>query len=189
MNPGWLFFNNITITRPMFGLEDQTFIDMLPLLVSFIVFALLMSYLLYKPIRNLLQNRSTRVEGDLSEAALSKASAAELKLMYEQKVRDIELERETILSEAHKQASDKRSQMLTEAKSEAQDVKDRAAKDIATEREQIKSAIVESIVEISADMAARLITSNIDKSAHDKLFAEALAELEATTAFKTDAVA
>jgi len=188
LNLGWLFLLNAD-SRPMFGLELQTFIDMIPLLVNFTIFALVMSWLLYKPVKKILQERANRVEGDLNDAALSKASASELKAMYEQKVRDIEVERDSILSEARKQAGERRTQILEDAKQEAQGVKEKAAKDIASEREQIKSAVVEAIVDISADMAERLISTSLDKNAHEKLFAEAMAELEATTAFKTEAIA
>jgi F-type H+-transporting ATPase subunit b len=126
------------------------------------------------------------VFGELRDAEDKNLTASELKAKYEQKVSEIENERMSILDEARKQAGERRTQILNEAKAEAQDVKERASRDIASEREQIKSAVVEAIVDISADMASRLITTNIDKNAHDRLFAEALAELEATTAFSTN---
>jgi len=169
-------------------MDAQMFIDMLPNLINFAVLAGLMTLLLYFPVKKLLKARADRVEGEMNDAAISKASAAELKVHYEQKVRDIEKERTSILDEARKQANDRRSQILEDAKVEAQESKERAARDIATEKEQIKSEVYQAIVDISTDMAARLISVSIDKSAHDKLFSEAMAELEAT-AFKTDSVA
>jgi F-type H+-transporting ATPase subunit b len=174
--------------RSLFTLELQTFLDMGPNLLNFIIVAAFLSYLLYKPVRNLLRVRAERIANDLESAENSKLSAQELKTKYEQKVNEIEQERVSILDEARKQASERRSQILDEAKTEAQDVKERASRDVATEREQIKSAVVEAIVDISTDMAARLISTNIDKTAHDKLFAEALAELEATSTFGANTV-
>jgi len=184
-----LFLGNVVEWyRSLFALDADTFIGMIPNLFSFIVVAGFLTYLLYNPVRRVLKARADRIEGDLSSAEDSKLSAAQLKAKYEQKVSEIEQERVSILDEARKQAGERRTQILDEAKSEAQDVKERAARDIATEREQIKSAVVEAIVDISTDMAARLISTSIDKNAHDKLFAEAMEELEATTAFRADTV-
>jgi len=85
-------------------------------------------------------------------------------------------------------ANEKRLQILDEAKADAAAVKDKASRDVATELEQIKGAVHQSIVDISTEMAAKLIASTIDEKAHDTLFAEAMTELEATTAFKTETV-
>ncbi|MCL2386099.1 MAG: F0F1 ATP synthase subunit B [Defluviitaleaceae bacterium] len=191
MNPQFLFVLNSAIpdTRPLIDMDLQMFLDMVPNLVNFILIAVVMTYLLYKPVRKILQARADRVEGEMKDAALSKATAEELKAQYEQKVKEIETERATILDEARKLASEKRSQILDEAKAEAQDVKDRASRDVAFELEQTKGAVHQAIIDISTDMAAKLISATIDKDAHEKLFSEALAELEATTAFKTETVA
>jgi F-type H+-transporting ATPase subunit b len=170
-------------TRSLFSLDGQTFIDAVPNLLNFALLAAFMTYLLYKPVKRILQNRADRVEGDIKTAADNKASAEELKATYEQKVRDIEIERGAVLEETRKQANSRRDQILDEAKAEAQELKDRAARDIAAERDRVKTEVHQAIIDISADMAAKLVAVNIDKNAHDKLFAEAMAELEAT-AFK-----
>jgi F-type H+-transporting ATPase subunit b len=170
-------------------MDFQMFVDMLPNLLNFIAIAVLLTYLLYKPVRKILQVRADRVEGDMKDAALSKATAEELKTQYEQKVRDIETERAAILEEARVLASEKRDKMLETAKAEAADVKSRAERDIATEKEQIKGAVHQAIIDISTDMAAKLISATIDKAAHEKLFSEAMTELEATTAFRESATA
>ncbi|MCL1877977.1 MAG: F0F1 ATP synthase subunit B [Defluviitaleaceae bacterium] len=187
MNPLFL----ITVTpeyRGILNIDLQNFLDMVPNLVFFVLTVLLVTYLLYKPVRKILAARAERVEGDISDAALSKASAAELKAMYEKKVRDIEAERNEILDEARKLASERSAKMLDEAKTDAQDVKNRAARDVANELEQIKGMVHQSIVDISTDMAAKLIAATIDAKAHEKLFDEAMAELEATTAFNKESV-
>jgi F-type H+-transporting ATPase subunit b len=189
LNPQYLFLLNDGYRyRPLLDMDAQMFIDMLPNLLNFIFTAALLTYLLYKPVRKILQARADRIEGDMKDAALSKLSAEELKAKYEQNLKDIETERAAILEEARKLASEKREQILSEAKAEAQDVKDRANRDIATELEQIKGSVHQSIIDISTDMAAKLISVTIDKNAHEKLFSEAMAELETTHAFRTDSV-
>ena len=182
MNPQLFTFIGTT-SRPLFTLDMQTFLQMLPNFLNFVIVAALLSYLLYKPVKAILETRAARVAGEIEDAARDKATAAELKTQYEQKVRDIEVERGTLLEETRKQANSRRDQILDEAKAEAQELKDRAARDIAAERIRVKTEVHQAIIDISADMAAKLVAVNIDKNAHETLFAEAMAELEAT-AFK-----
>ena len=188
MNPLFLLITETPVSRGVLSLDFQNFLDMVPNLFNFVLTAVIVTYLLYKPVKKILAARAERVEGEMKDAALSKASAEELKAMYEKKVKDIEVERAEILDEARKLASEKRTQMLDDAKAEAQDVKDRAARDVASELEQIKGTVHKAIVDISTDMAAKLIAATVDAKAHEKLFDEAMVELEATTAFKNDAV-
>lgn len=169
-------FTNIALFR----LDDQTILDMIPNFVNFALLAAFMTYLLYKPVRKVLQNRADRVENDIQDAAKNKMSAEELRNSYEQKVKEIEHERGLVLEETRKQANTRRDQILDEAKVEAQDLKDRAHRDIAAERERVKLEVHQAIVDISTDMAAKLIEVTIDKNAHNKLFSEAMRELEAT---------
>jgi len=186
LNPQFLFILESGYRyRPILAMDLQTFIDMLPSLLNFIATVVLLTWLLYKPVRKILQARADRVEGEMKDAAMNKATAEELKTQYEQKVREIEKERNEILDEARKLANEKRDQIMEAAKAEAQDVKDRASRDVATELEQIKGTVHQAIIDISADMAAKLISATIDKTAHDRLFAEAMTELEATAAFKS----
>lgn len=187
LNPQFLTFLNGGLEfnryRPLLDMDLQMFLDMVPNLLNFAVTAILLSWLLYKPVKKVLQARADNVESDMKDAALSKKSAEELKQQYEQKVKEIEVERAAILDEARKLANEKREQILETAKSEAQEVKARAERDIETEKTQLKGAVHKAIIDISADMAAKLISATIDKNAHDKLFSEAMTELEATTAF------
>ena len=139
-----------------------------------------MRWLLYKPVKKILKNRADRVAQDLQDATEKSVKAQELYLEYEQKIKDIESERVAILDATRKQANDHRVAIVEAAKIEAQELKDRATRDINTERERVKEEVHQAIVEISTDMAEKLISVNIDKNAHSKLFAEAMADLEAT---------
>ena len=185
MNPQNILF---VLNAPLFGLEAATFVNMLPNLLSVALLAAIMTYLLYNPIKKILADRADKIAGDLKDAEDKNLSASELKLKYEQKVRDIELERADMIEAARKEAKERQAQIVDEAKAEATSLKERAAREIAQEKVRFKDAVHAAIIDISTDMAAKVIEATIDKSAHDKLFAEALAELE-TTVFQPDPVA
>lgn len=183
LSPQWLILLNAaepTESLPMFDLALQTFIQMIPNLVSFGLLAFIFAKFLYKPVKNILQKRADSIAADIRDAAESKASAAELQVMYEQKLRNIEVERNTILDEARKEATARLNQILGEAKTEAQITRDRAKRDISAEQERVKAEIHQAIIDISTNMAAKLVSAAIDQRTQDQLFAEAMDELEAT---------
>jgi len=180
LNPQGFVTNISILARSLFALDADTFILMVPNLFNFIVLAALMTYLLYNPIKKLLEDRANRVAGELKDAEDKNLSAGELKEKYEAKLKEIESERESILETARREAKERQHQILEEAKAEAKEVKERASKDIAIERERIKADVYNAIIEISTDMATKLISVNIDKNAHDRLFTEAMTELEST---------
>jgi len=175
-----LFVSTETTHLPMFDLVAQTFIQMGPYLISFGVLVFFFAKFLYKPVKDILRTRAETIEADIKDAAENKASAEELKTLYDQKLRDIEIERNAILDDARKEATVRLNQILGEAKTEAQITRERAKRDIATEQERVKTEIYQAIVDISTDMAAKLVSASIDQQTQDKLFAEAMDELEAT---------
>ena len=189
MNPQWLILFSTAeetgrlLNLPMFSLELQTFIQMIPPFLSFIILVFVFKRFLYKPVKNILQKRADNIAADIKSAADNKASAEELRALYEQKVRDIELERSAILEEARKEATARVNHILGEANAEAQITRDRAKRDIITERERVKAEVHQAIIDISTEMAAKLVAATIDQRNHDRLFAEAMDELE-TTAFR-----
>jgi len=179
LNPQLLFIlNSVPEYRELFSVDIQTFIDMIPPLVSFVVLVALLAFLLYKPVKKVLQARSERVMGELAEAEEKNATAYELKSQYEQKIRNIEQECSAMLNEARKQANVVRGEIINDAKIEAQEVRSRAANDVDFELNRVKGEVHHAIVDISAEMAEKLMTVTIDKSIHDSLFDEAMDELE-----------
>jgi F-type H+-transporting ATPase subunit b len=164
----------------MFDLVAQTFIQMGPYLLSFGVLVFFFTKFLYKPVKNILQKRAENIEADIKNAEENKISAAELKAEYDKRLLNIEAERAAILDEARREATARLNQIMGEAKAEAQITRERARRDIAAEQERVKAEIYQAIIDISTDMAAKLVSAAADKQTQDKLFAEAMDELNAT---------
>ena len=184
MNPQ-NFLSLLNSRAPMFAPDAETFANMLPNFLSVVLLAIVVTYLLFNPIKKILADRAEKIANELKEADDKNLSAGELKLKYEQKVRDIELERADVIEAARKEGKERQAQIVEEAKTEATGLKDRASREIAKEKERVKDAVHAAIIDISTDMAAKIIEATIDKDAHNKLFDEALAELE-TTVFQAD---
>jgi F-type H+-transporting ATPase subunit b len=183
MSQGFIFLLNAEPVPRLFDLDMQTFLQIVPHLFNFILLAVLLTFILYKPVRAFLHERADRIAKELEDAEGVRQSAVQLKEQYEQRLKNIEMERTTILDDARKQAMERHNLVMAEAKKDSEALKARAGLEIAAELDRVKDLVEQSIVEISAEMAGKLLKVTIDPAIHIRLFDEAMAELE-TTVFK-----
>ena len=162
----------------LFGLDQQTIIQIIAVFINVAFLAFALSKLLYNPVRNFLNNRAERIKSELETAKSEAETANNLKLEYETKLKNIELERTEILDEARKEAGERAARLLAEAKSESEALKARAREQAQAELERIEAGAKQAILEISSAMTEKLVAIAIDKQTHDRLFAETMAELE-----------
>jgi len=165
----------------VFGIDQTTLINIIANLINVAVLAAFLTYLLYKPVRNILNKRTNKIQGQLIQAEEELEKATELRRSYEQKLEEIEREREEILSEARKIAADSSRRMLAEAKKEADTIKERAAANVEMEWERAENNMRTAIIDVSAVMAEKFVSLAINKETHDKLFEETISDLEGMT--------
>ena len=184
MNPLFLFLlDSLPPELPpdrFFAMDSQTFISAAFNALGVILLGVILTKILYKPVRAFLHERTQRIQNQMDEARESRAAAGELRAKYDHQLKDIDVERTAILEEARKQANEQRTQILSTAKDEAKDLKDKAGMEIAAERERVRDEIHTAIIDISSEMAEKLLAATIDKNAHERLFADGLAELDRT---------
>lgn len=162
----------------MFGLDMVQVTSTAIMLFNVAVLAFVLSILLYNPVRNFMSNRSEKIRGIIEDTLSESESAKALKLEYEGKLREVNALGEQIIDEARKQAAEKARQIIAEAKSEADSLRTRASIDIEMERERVREEMKQAIIEISAAMTEKLVAVSIDRDAHERLFAQTMAELE-----------
>lgn len=145
------------------------------------VLALVLAFVLYKPIRKALQNRTERIQGELEHAAKEMTDAKEMKLLYEQKIQEIDREREEILAEARKLATDAGRRIVAEAKHDADNIRERANASVDAEWQRTQNEMRTAIIDVSAVMAEKFVKLAINKETHDRVFDETMSELEDMT--------
>ena len=162
----------------IFALDQQMFISVGIQLFNACILAAALSFILYRPVSNFIRKRADRVRAQLSHAEEDMSRASELRTRYEKKLEDIELERTEILESARRLAAEKSRRMLDEVEKEAVAVRARVAADIQKERERVNEEMKLYVIELSSIMAGKFLTAAIDSDTQDRLFAEAVAELE-----------
>jgi len=162
----------------VFGIDQQTLIQIVANIINVAALAAVLAYLLYRPVRNILNKRSSKIHGQLLQAEEELEKATELRRKYEQKMEDVEREREDILGEARKVAADSSRRLLADAKKEADSIRERAAANVEMEWERAENDMRTAIIDVSAVIAEKFVTLAINKETHDKLFEESISGLE-----------
>jgi len=147
-------------------------------LLNTCILCAVLSYLLYKPVKNMLASRKDKIENQISSAETQLAEATKMKALYEEKLKAVDKEKDIILSDARSKAVQREQEIIAEAKAEAEALKNRAMVDIQREQEKAKDEIKKQIIEVSSIMASRFVAASINQKEQDKLVNEVISDLE-----------
>lgn len=159
-------------------LDKQFVIQLCIQLINTGILCFALSKILYVPVLNYLKGRSERIAARLSNADNMLKQAEKLKAEYEEKLGNIDIEKNEILESARESAKKNSRQIISDARKEAVLIKNRAEKEIKNERAKVKDDIKQQIIEVSAEMSRRFVANSITPDEQEKLFEETVKELE-----------
>lgn len=140
-----------------------------------------LSYMLFNPVRNVLDKRKQKIAGELESAAKDKASAEALKAEYEKRLNEVSKEADAILEEARRKGRAREAEILEEARAEAARIVERGNREVELERKKALDDMKQEIVSIASLMAGKVIGANIDTRIQDSLIEETLKEMGEST--------
>ena len=152
MNLSGNTFVAIAADGRLFGLDPQLLFDAAVTAVNVFVLFLLLTFILFNPVRNMLKKRQDKITSDRENAENDKKEASALKAEYEAKLKDAHKEAEQILSDARKTAMHNETKIIDEAKAEAARI-------------------------VAAVMASKLVARSIDEKDSNALIEETLNEM------------
>lgn len=165
----------------LFDLDMQLVHDTILLAIAVFFLFLAMSYLLFNPVRKMLEDRKLKIRTELDDAAADKADAAALKVQYEEKLKDIDKEAEAILSEARQKALHNEAKIVEEAKEEAARIIARANEEALLEKKRVVDEMKQEMIAVAAAMASKVISANIDINIQNQLVDETIKEMGDST--------
>ena len=140
-----------------------------------------LSYLLFDPVRNVLEKRRQKIAGELAEAADNKKSAAAMKAEYEAKLKEVSKEADGILEEARRKAKIREAEIVEEARAEAARIIERAGREIELEKKKALDDMKQEIISIASVMAGKVVAASINTTVQDALIDETLKEMGEST--------
>ena len=157
----------------LFDLDFQLLFDSVSLGISVFFLFLIMSYFLFNPVRKLLQDRQEKIRQDIASAAQDKEDSAK----YEKRLKDVDKEAETILSEARQKALKNEAKIIADAKEEAARIIARAGEEAALEKKRAADEMKQEMISIASVMAGKVVAANIDTTIQNELVEETLKEM------------
>ena len=161
----------------LIGFDPQLLHDAVLTGINIFILFFALSYLLFNPVRDVLEKRKQKIAGELASAAEDKASAESMKAEYEAKLKDVNKEAESILETARRKAKAREEEMLDEAKAEAARIIERANREVELEKKKALDDMKQEIVDIAAFMAEKVVGNSIDVKIQDALIDETLKEM------------
>ncbi len=161
----------------LFDLDVQLLADTILLAIAVFILFIILGYLLFNPVRDMLRKRQEKIRNDLDTAAKEKEDAMSSKAEYEAKLRNVEKEAEGILSEARKKALANENRIIAEAKDEAARIIERANVEAQLEKQKMVDEVKQEMVTIASALAGKVVAASMDTTIQDALVEETLKEM------------
>lgn len=155
-------------------IETNTFLAQT---VNFILLIGILYYLLYKPVRQFMDQRTAEIEGQIRSAEENQKAAEALRLELERQTQESRQQARQFLDEATKRAEQVQAQLIAEARAEAQTIIEKAREAAQREKEQAWKELKQQAGELSLLLASKVISESLDQAKHQSLIDETIRQL------------
>lgn len=161
----------------LFAFDAQFIQDVIIMAINLFILFFALSYLIFNPVRTVMNKRRERIASDISTAKQEKEDAIALKTDYENKLTNINQEAEEILSAARKKALKQEEEIIARAKAEAAVVMARANTEIELEKKKAVDGMKQEMITIASMMAGKVVSASMNTEIQDALVEETLSEI------------
>ena len=154
--------------------------EFIPALIAFLIILAVLAKLVWPPVLEMMEKRQQKIQSDLDAAERSKLQAAEEAKSYEAKILDAHHEADAIVARAKKEAEEVRSAVLAKAQREAADIIAKAHGAVDSERHKAMIELSSSVVDLSVEIASKIIGNDLSVEEQRKLAEKYLAEVGAS---------
>ena len=161
----------------LFTLDAQLLFDTIVLALSMLLLFTILSFLLFNPVRDLLEKRRQRIVDDQEAAKNEKQEAIAYKEEYDKKLKEVDKEAQEILSAARKRAKQNEAKIVAEAKEEAARIIARANVEVELEKKRALDDIKQEMITIASMMAEKAVAASVDVKVQESLIDETLKEM------------
>lgn len=161
----------------LFSLDAQLVFDTIVMALSMLLLITVLSFLLFNPVRDLLEKRKQRILDAQEEARQDREEATAYKMEYDRRLKEVEKEAQEILTAARKKALQNEAQIVAEAKEEAARILSRAYAEIELEKKRALDDVKQEVITIASMMAEKVVSASIDTKGQECLIDEALEEM------------
>ena len=161
----------------LFGLDYQLLFDASITAINVFILFILLSFILFNPVRNMLKKRQDKITSDRENAEADKKEALAMKQEYEAKLKAANKEAEGILSDARKVAKHNEEKIVADAKQEAARIIARANTEAELEKQKAADEVKQQIIAVARLMASKVVAESISEADSQALIEQTLNEM------------
>jgi F-type H+-transporting ATPase subunit b len=151
-------------------------------LFNFILLAILLYMLLYKPVLRMLDQRKERIARSMADVDAARAAAANAQQEYDRKVTEAQRRSQEIIAQAAQTGEQAGTEIKAAALRDAETIRQQAREDAAQEKAQILADAQKQIASLSMLATERVLGQAIDPDLQRKLIDQFLVEMGGTAA-------
>ena len=145
-------------------------------IVNFTILLIILRVVAWGPLTKMLDDRRERIRESLSAADQAKASVAESERKVHEQVEEGRREAQQLIAQAQDISARIQADARTQAQADADAMLARARNEIQLERDTAIADLRKEFADMTISAAEKVINTSLDKSAHQRLIDEALAE-------------
>jgi len=158
----------------LFNLDFQLLHDSVLTLIAVFVLFLGGSFFFFNPARKFLEKRKQGIADDIETAQKEKEEAAKLKTEYEEKLKNIDAEAETILADARQRALANENRIVTDAREEAGKIIDNANREADLEKQKVANEVKEEVINVASAMAGKIVAASLSEADKKRMLDDTL---------------
>jgi len=147
-------------------------------LINFLVFVGILVYLLRKPLAKFLTERRAKMTKDIEEARKMRDEAEAKLAEYNTRLESLEDEIQGILDDARAHGEAERKRIMVEATRAAERLRTEAKTRIEQETRKLQLELRRKMVDLSVEVAERIITEKITDTHRRRMVTEYIGDLE-----------
>lgn len=137
--------------------------------ICFVVVMVVLTKVAFPKLRQAIESREKKIQGDLEEADKAKNEANKQLEEYKQQLAEARSEANRIIEESRQQAEQVRRDMTEKAEKEAEGIVARAQEQIQAERTRTIQELQSQIADLSIQLAEKVVGRSLDDSSQREL--------------------
>lgn len=146
------------------------------IIINLIVLVVIMRIVAIKPIRNIIKKREDLINGQLSNAAASEASAKAMETEWNNKLQGVEAESARLMEQAKANADIEYKRLVRDAHSEADRIVENARRSMEEEHTKVMKGVQTEIAGLAIDITKKVLETSDLKDINDSLYEKFLTE-------------
>ena len=151
--------------------------EFIPACIAFLIIFFIMSKFAWPMVVEMMDARENKIKGDLDSAEQSKLAAAENERTSAAKISDAQRKADEIIAAARREAEKERAQIIAQAQQDFADIVAKGHEAVESERKRALVDLSGSVVDLSVEIASKIIGDGMDETTPRALAEKYLAEV------------